>query len=194
MLPEIKVFDGTNGVEVRDFFADFDPRVYPLFTGGVFVAAGDVNGDGYADIIVSLGFGGSPEVKVFDGEGGALLLDFYAYDPHFVGGVWVAAGDVNGDGLADIITGAGISPHVKVFSDNNETLLDSFFAFDPRFIGGVRVAATDVNGDGRDDLVLAAGPFGGPEVLILDALSLAQLDAFFAFDLVFRGGGAIGGA
>ena len=56
------------------------------------------------------------------------------------------------------------------------------------------MAATDVNGDGRDDLVLGAGPFGGPEVLILDALSLAQLDAFFAFDLVFRGGGAIGGA
>ena len=35
------------------------------------------------------------------------LASFYAYDPAFPGGVSVAAGDVNGDGRADIVTGAG---------------------------------------------------------------------------------------
>ena len=37
----------------------------------------------------------------------ALIFSFYAYPSTFSGGVFVAAGDVNGDLRADIITGAG---------------------------------------------------------------------------------------
>ena len=35
-----------------------------------------------------------------------MTHEFMAYDTRFTGGVWVAVGDVNGDGYADIITGA----------------------------------------------------------------------------------------
>src|SRR4029453_15207956 len=44
-------------------------------------------------------------------------ISFMAYPSSFMGGVRVAVGDVNGDGVADIITapGAGSTPHVKVF-------------------------------------------------------------------------------
>ena len=67
---------------------------------GVNVAAGDVTGDGIPDIIVGPGSGGGPNVKVFDGVTGAVVKDFFAYDLTFMGGVFVGAGDFNGDRLA----------------------------------------------------------------------------------------------
>ena len=48
-----------------------------------------------------------------------LINNFFAYDTKFTGGVRITSGDVNGDGISDIITGAGKTggPHVKVFSN-----------------------------------------------------------------------------
>src|SRR5690242_17976677 len=68
-----------------------------------------------ADIFTGTDSGASSDVKAFDAAGG-VNKDFLAY-PGFIGGVRVAAGDVNGDGLSDIITGAGAAGngHVKVF-------------------------------------------------------------------------------
>src|SRR2546423_4951090 len=60
--------------------ANLSPAV---FTGGVRVAAGDVNGDGFADIITGAGPGGGSSVKVFSGSTGQELFDFAAYDPKF---------------------------------------------------------------------------------------------------------------
>src|SRR5262249_40123812 len=130
--------------------------------GGVAVAAGDVNGDGIPDIITGAGPGGGPHVEVFDGATNVILYSFMAYDPAFLGGVSVAAGDVNGDGLDDIITGAGPGggPHVKAFSGKDGSLLTSFFAYSSIFFGGVNVATGDINGDGRIDIVTGAGPGG----------------------------------
>src|SRR5207237_1285564 len=146
--------------------------------------AGDVNGDGFADIIVASGPGSGPHVRVFSGKDATPLQDFFTNDPAFTGGVFVAAGDVNGDGRADIITGAGAGdpPQVKVFDGATGALLTSFLAFDADFQGGVRVAAGDVNADGTPDIIVAAGPGGGPHVRIFDGKSSAQLADYFAFD------------
>jgi serralysin len=82
-------------------------------------------------------------VKAFDGTNFSnVLRDFLAYDPTFTGSVAVAIRDVDGDGKADIVTGAGAGggPHVRIFSGATVGLeLRSFFAFDPGFIGGVFV-------------------------------------------------------
>jgi hypothetical protein len=188
--PIVRVFDGNTGNVIRAFFA-----YSPFFLGGVHVAAGDVNGDGNADIITGVGPGGGPHVKVFNGTNLNLLQSFFAYDPTFLGGVFVGAGDVNGDGRADIITGAGPGggPHVKVFDGLTSQTLFSFFAFDASFTGGVRVAAGDVNGDGFADIITGAGPGGGPHVKVFDSQSLALLHSFFAYEPNFTGGVFVAG-
>ena len=89
--PHVKVFDGVTGQVIRSFMA-YDVG----FRGGVHVAVADVNGDGHADVITGPGAGGGPQVEVFDGVTGQVLRSFFAYDPAFTGGVFVAAGELNG--------------------------------------------------------------------------------------------------
>jgi hypothetical protein len=187
--PHVRVWNGTDLTEVGGFFA-YDPA----FPGGVFVAAGDVNGDGRADIITGAGPGGGPHVRVWSGADFTEIGGFFAYDPAFPGGVSVAAGDVNGDGLADIITGAGPGggPHVRVWNAADFTEIGGFFAYDPAFPGGVNVAAADVDGDGRADIVTGAGPGGGPHVRVWSGADFTEIGGFFAYDPAFPGGVTVG--
>ncbi len=189
--PHVRVFSGSDGHELASFIA-YDAG----FSGGVFVAAEDINGDGRADIITGAGPGGGPHVRAFSGLDFTELAGFFAYDAAFSGGVTVAAGDIDGDLLADIITGtgAGGGPHVRAFSGSDGRELASFFAFDAGFGGGVSVAAADVNDDGRADIIAGAGPGGGPEVRVFNGLDLAQLAGFFAFEANFSGGALVAAA
>jgi uncharacterized repeat protein (TIGR01451 family) len=189
--PHVKVFDPLTGA-LRFSFLAYDAG----FAGGVRVAVGDVNGDGVPDIITAAGAGGGPHVKVFNGTDLSVIASFFAYDAAFTGGVFVAAGDVNGDGVADVVTGAGGGggPHVKVFDGaslgtlGGPTVVQSFFAYDASFFGGVRVAAGDTDGQGHADIITAAGPGGGPHVKFFDGQTLAVEQSFFAYDASFAGG------
>lgn len=179
--PHVKVFDGATGALIRSFLA------FGAFGGGVRVAAGDFNGDRLADILVSAGPGGGTHVKVFDGQTLAEGASFFAY-PGFPGGVNVAAGDLDRDGIAEIITGAeGVAgPHVKVFSAAG-ALRASFLAFGGAGTGGVRVGFSDSTRTGATGLLLGAGPGSGSRVSILDGVTLAPIDDFFAFTLNTNG-------
>ena len=149
--PRIKVYDG-QGRELSSFLA-FDQS----FQGGVRVAAGDLDDNGTAEIVAGAGPGGPPLIRVFDASG-SRKASFYAFDPLFAGGVYVASADLNGDGKAEIIAGAGGGrPEVRVF-DETGTLLSSFEAYEQGFAGGVHVAAGDVDGDGQAEIVTGPGP------------------------------------
>jgi hypothetical protein len=165
------------------------------FRGGVRVATGDFTGGLLPDIVTAAGPGGGPHIELWDGTNGSLLASFYAYAPSFSGGVYVATGDVNGDGIPDIITGAGAGggPHVEVFDGKSLLagkidVLYSFYAYGANFSGGVRVASADVNGDGFDDIITAAGPGGGPHVEAWSGQTGGLIRSFYAYSANFTGG------
>ena len=181
--PIVKVFD-LQGNLLRQFL------VYEeSYRGGLWVAAGDLDGDGRAEIVTGADIGGGPRVRVLDGLTGAGKADFFAYDSTFRGGVRVAVGDLDGDGRAEIVTGAGVGggPDVRVF-DGAGTALRSFQAFEDSFRGGVAVAIGDLDGSGRAQIITTAGLGGGPRVLTTDGQTLQPVQTFFAFDPEFRGG------
>jgi hypothetical protein len=123
--------------------ADFN-AYNPGFAGGVFVAAGDVNGDGRADFVTGADAGGGPHVRIFDAVTRTEIRGFFAYGAGFTGGVRVGTTDFNGDGIADIITGAGAGggPHVRILRGDNLGQLANFFAYHPGFTGGVYVGGS----------------------------------------------------
>jgi Ca2+-binding RTX toxin-like protein len=164
--PQVKVIDAETGLQKLSFLA-FDPG----YKGGVRVAVGDVNGDAIPDIITSRGPGGGPEVRVFNGATGVQFSepigDFMAFPPGSKTSVFVAVGDINQDGLADIVTGSdsGGQPSVKVYdaykllTGQANPVISQFFAYDKSFAGGVRLAVGDLTGDGVPDI--AAAPASG---------------------------------
>lgn len=134
---------------VAEAWNAYDPR----FRGGVSASVGDVDGDGAPDVVTGAGAGGGPHVRVFDASGN-VKAQFFAYSERFRGGVTTAVGDVDGDGLDEIVTGPGFGggPHVRVFNRKGE-VENQFFAFDSRQRGGVLVSVGDVDGDGRVEIL-----------------------------------------
>ena len=186
--PDIRVFDGRNGALIQEFsaYANTPPQ-------GVTLAAADINRDGYADIITGgQNAAGNPEVKVFSGKDDSLLQDITTYT-NFVGGVNVAAGDVNGDGIPEIITAPayGGGPFVEVFNSSG-TLLKTFAAYPTNFTGGTYVATGDISDQGYADIFTGPGQVinqGDPtSVRVFDGKTYALLQSVTPYAAGFGGG------
>lgn len=181
----VQVVSGADSTVVQSFFA-FDPA----FTGGVTVASGDVNRDGFADIVVGAA-SLSSQIKVFSGRDGSVLQSFFAFSPSFTGGVNVAVADTDGDGYGDIVAGTRTgSSQISTFSGRDNSLLNSFFAFAPAFTGGVSVAAADFGSNGRASII-AGTQSRGEQVKIFNN-DLSERASFLAYAPSFTGGLNVG--
>jgi hypothetical protein len=198
--------------------ADFQP-FGATYTGGVSVAVADVNSDDYNDLVVGA-TSGNPDVRVYDGKAFAtgtfsaanpsasLLAQFFAYGLNFNVGANVAAGDIEDNGYADIVTGAtagnsdvhvyhGKDIAAGKFDPSGKSLVAHWFPYALQFNIGANVAVGDVNGDGYAD-VAAGATTGNPDVRVYSGQDIANgtfdpagkslLAQFFAYGLNFNVG------
>eukprot|EP01030_Chromulinospumella_sphaerica_P011370 gene11370-biopygen9914 len=188
---DVTALDGTNGFKINGVAA--------LDTSGFSVAsAGDVNGDGVDDLIIgahfadpnaadtgasyvvfgtAAGFAATFELSALDGTNGFRIDGEAASDQS--GYSVASAGDVNGDGIGDLIIGAigadpigayagasyvvfgtnagfGASLQLSALTGTNGFRINGLVAASSTLNGSSVASAGDVNGDGYDDLIIGA--------------------------------------
>jgi hypothetical protein len=157
----VNVYDGNTGGMSRSFFA------FGAFNGGITVSGGDVNRDGFEDILVgaatqALGYG------AFDGRTQvALQLKLFGA---IEGGTKIAGGDLDHDGFDDILigVGAGGPPIAGFLRGLDGAVLRVEQVFESGYFGGVEVEVYDVNGNGRDDVLFERRGSGGLRFRTID--------------------------
>jgi len=182
--PWVTVIDAATGGIVRRFLAYEEG-----FGGGVRVALGDVTGDRVDEVITGPGPGRVGEIRVFS-QNGTELVNYRTlpFGPGYRAGVEVAAGDIGGDRVADIVAGASRGDGlVNVFIVNPNAADPvpnrpdrSVRTMPVGSIGGVTVTTADIGTysggrvvdaattDGRMEVVVGSGAGILPRVLIYD--------------------------
>jgi FtsP/CotA-like multicopper oxidase with cupredoxin domain len=121
--------------------------------------------------------GHAADVKVYDGNGDRLLATVTPF-PDFEGTPSVAMGDVDNDGVLDLIVGAGKdhAPEVVAYSGKTvggkgtfETELARFTAFAPTARNGVSVTSTQIDGSTADNIIVGSGPGIPSEVKVFSS-------------------------
>ena len=166
-LPEIFVAPGkgtSQPIKIYGIYGD-DRRTdfYPFgknYTGGYSLAIGDVDGDGFQELVVGRG-GDKTQLYIYD-RNLKLKKEFTPFESNFKGGINVATGDLDGNKTDEIIVGRGDGgkPEVKVFDITGKLLYQSFTAYSSLTNPGIDVKALDVDFDGKDDIVtMSEGAF-----------------------------------
>ena len=170
----VMAYSGASGLEMFRW----NGTIKNEFLGESMDRAGDVNGDGYPDVILGAtganpgGMNRAGSAFVYSGRDGTLIHRFDGQAVSARHG-WVAgAGDVDGDGFHDLLVGAdGASPDgvfqagsAYLYSGKTGHVIWTFHGseVDGHF-GNFLAGAGDIDGDGSPDLLIAGmdeNPFG----------------------------------
>ena len=170
----VKLYD-KDGKQITSFLAF---GTYADFSAGVDAAVGDVNGDGWPDIIAGEGATppGTPssKISIWDGKTGTWLQTITPFASTFTNGVRVAAGDLDGDGKEEILacTGPGGGGNkARAFHLGSSTWMpgtayESYVNNNFPRVGGCHIAAGDYSGDGiADEVIVWDGPYNSMDVV-----------------------------
>jgi hypothetical protein len=175
--PSVSAFDAVTG-QFRQAFYAFAPQ----YSGGVRVAMSGPDATGQSLIVASPAINSNIVTFTLD-EPNRALSSFYAFiPPELYQGTWVAAGDLNRDGISELVVGAGPGTNgkaeISVF-DLKGNLLKNFLAFSQGFSGGVSVAVSDYNKDGIADIFASSGAGAKATFNVFNYADLNLLDAVF---------------
>ncbi len=186
--PRVEIFSGANGSVLANFLA-----FAPSFRGGVRVAAGDFTPGEGAEVAVGAGPGSLPLVKVFDPVTQKVIARYTAFAPSFRGGVYVGAGDVNGDGITDVVAGQGPGgrSRVRAFSSTTNGILATRLAYGPGSSAGVQVGVGV--GGGSTSVFVAAQSGRRLPVMVLSGPNLQPLQSLTGARASRSRGGSVAG-
>ena len=161
-----RVRSGADGSLLYAFYGDWSFGQF----GRAVAGAGDVNQDGYPDVIVgafsaSVNGTSSGVARVLSGQDGSILHTLYGEsEGDWFGWSVAGAGDVNQDGYADVIVGSLVEDDngigaggARVFSGFDGSILHTVLGDSARDQFGSSVAGVgDVDLDGHDDFIIGA--------------------------------------
>ncbi len=186
--PQVRILNSHGQPKFTPGFFAYDE----IFRGGINVACGDLDNDGFPEIVTAPQSSGGPHIRIFDRYGQPKFTPgFFAYNESMKGGVNIAVGDIDGGGINEILTAParGEEPIVNVFNRYGNKLDFEIYPFHPEFSGGVSLATADIDGDNTDELVMGVFSQDSSLIKVMRANESKQIiGEFYAFPKEFTGG------
>ena len=147
----IKIYNSKTLKELNSWLA-FDKK----FKGGINIAIGDFDHNGWLEIAATPASSGGPQVKLFNSAGKLLKPGVMLGDSKYRSGLQLAAGDVNGDLKDELITmnNQNNKKNIQIYNEQNKMI--SNWWYQSKVQGSVDLLTTDVDRDGIVEILLAA--------------------------------------